>query len=53
MSQKEASKTLTAIIRKMVSQLGEHDKEFCAGLEAALGLAIMVIESTPSMEVEA
>ena len=50
---KEASKTLKAMIEKMVSQLEESDKEFCAGLEAALGLAIMVIESTPSIEVEA
>ena len=50
---KEASKTLTGIIRRMVSQLEGEDKAFCAGLEAALGLAIMVIESTPSMEVEA
>jgi len=37
----------------MVRQLEESDKAFCAGLEAALGLAIHVIETTPLIEVEA
>ena len=50
---KAVSKTLRAVIKEAISHLEPFEKEYCEGMEAALQMAIMIIESTPLTEVEA
>ena len=53
MPQKAVSKTLTTVIKEAISHLEPFEREYCAGMEFALALAVMIIESTPLTEVEA